>query len=199
MVNYSNIFVNEGLTYHSYKELVTDRLARGMTTGTDHSAPMLHYSKMNLQRMKRVEKTVQLLPELQQALSALKSSYRLLIISEGWCGDAAQLVPVFQELALQFPDKLDLRLVLRDQHLELIDAHLTHGGRAIPLLLLINEKDEQIAQWGPRPVILQELLQQWKKDEADLFKLAEKLHLWYAKDHTVHTQNELSQLFGRLR
>lgn len=199
MVNYSNIFVNEGLSYSSYKELVTKRLENGQTTGEDSSEAMLHYSKMNLQRMKRVEKTIQLLPELEKELLALTDRYRLLIITEGWCGDAAQLVPVFQQIALQFPEKLELRLVLRDQHLELMDAHLTNGGRAIPVMLVINEKGEQIAKWGPRPAILQELLGGWKKEESDLFKVAEKLHHWYAKDQTRHTQEELSQVFRSLK
>lgn len=198
MVNYSNIFVNEGLSYPAYRELIDSLLEKGQTTGDDHSEAMLHYTMMNVQRMKRVEKTAVLNEALTEKISTLANRYNLLVISEGWCGDAAQIVPLFEMMTAIRPQKFDLRFVLRDQHLPLIDAHLTNGGRAIPVLLILNEAGELLVKWGPRPEAAQQLLNGLKAEITDKFELAEKLHLWYAKDKTHAIQYELLQLVSGL-
>ncbi len=199
MTEYRNIFDKEALTYEAYRKLVDDLLAAGKTTGEDHSEAMLHYSKMNVQRMNRVEKTAILNEELTEALAQLKGAYDLLVITEGWCGDAAQIVPVIYKMTQASGGKLSLRLVLRDQNLPLIDAHLTNGGRAIPVLLILDKEGNlMLPKWGPRPVALQELMGEWKKEGVVMPELAEKLHGWYAKDKTQHTQKELIALIKQL-
>lgn len=199
MVNYSNIFDKEAMAYQSYRNLVNELLAEGKTTGPDHSEAMLHYTKMNVQRMNRVDKTTVLSNELLNALTSLKGKYKLLLITEGWCGDAAQIVPVIHQMVLAAPDKLELKLTLRDQNLPLIDAHLTNGGRAIPVLLVLDEEGNVLLpKWGPRPAVLQALMGEWKKEGIEMPELAEKLHGWYAKDKTVATQQELSELLKQL-
>ncbi|RZK50844.1 MAG: thioredoxin family protein [Pedobacter sp.] len=191
MSNYSNYF-QAGLSYPVYKQLIVDLLAAQKTTGQDHSEFMLHYSKMNLQRMNRVEKTTELLPELSTYLKSFNKPLNFLVITEGWCGDAAQIVPVIQKMVEVNPQLFNLRCVLRDENLELIDAHLTNGGRAIPVLLLLDEEGDLIGEkWGPRPAILQDLLNTWKTEGVVMPELAEKIHAWYAKDKTVATQQSL--------
>ncbi|WEK19105.1 MAG: thioredoxin family protein [Candidatus Pedobacter colombiensis] len=199
MINYNDIFNAEGLSYLAYRNLIDELLAAKKTTGSDHSDAMLHYTKMNVQRMNRVDKTVQLSEELFSGLNAIEGNYRFLVISEGWCGDAAQIVPVFDKMATAFPDKFDLKFVLRDTNLPLIDAHLTNGGRAIPVLLVLDNDGKVITKWGPRPQMLQDLLAEWKSQESDMMALAEKLHAWYAKDKTKTTQQELAALFSSLQ
>ncbi len=198
MINYTNIFVNEGMTYQEYRNLINELLLNHKTTGPDDSDAMLHYTKMNVQRMNRVDKTVKLNDTFLDVLGAVKNKYRFLVISEGWCGDAAQIVPVFDKIAASFTDKFELRFVLRDKNLPLIDAHLTKGGRAIPVLLILDEKGNVVKKWGPRPDILQELLAGWKRDSSDMMEIAEKLHGWYAKDKTRTTQQELMEIFRDL-
>lgn len=197
-MNYSNIFVNDGITYADYRSLVDQELKSGKTTGTDHSADMLHYSKMNVQRMSRVDKTVSLTADFMKVLEHVKGDYQILVITEGWCGDAAQIVPLLPKIATAFPDNFELRFVLRDQHLSLIDAHLTNGGRAIPAVLVINDSGELVFKWGPRPQILQNLLKSWKQETTDMKIIAELLHGWYAKDKTLSTQLELQEAFSKL-
>lgn len=199
MSNYSDIFENKGIPYANYREKITQLLSQGKTTGTDHSEAMLHYTKMNLQRMNRVEKTTVLNDQLLQVIDHLKGKYKFLVISEGWCGDAAQIVPVIDKIVSAMPDKFDLKLVWRDQNLELIDAHLTNGGRAIPVLLILDEKgDLVLPKWGPRPQILQDLLLNWKKETTDMLVIAEQLHGWYAKDKTQAIQKELTEVLSQL-
>jgi len=198
MVNYSNIFVNEGLSYSRYRDLIDSLLKNGKTTGEDHSEALLNYTKLNVMRMNRVDKTTILNEQLISAVNSIKKHYRLLVITEGWCGDAAQIVPVFNKIAEMATDRFELAFVLRDTNLPLIDAHLTKGGRAIPKLLVLDNDGVLVAEWGPRPAILQQLLFGWKSEEPDMLIVAEKLHLWYAKDKTQTTQQEIAALFKEL-
>lgn len=200
MLNYSNIFDKEALDYASYRNLVDELLAKGQTTGPDNSEAMLHYSKMNVQRMNRVDKTTVLGEELLSTLEKIEGKYRFLVITEGWCGDAAQIVPIINKVVLAAPDKFELKLTLRDKNLSLIDAHLTNGGRAIPVLLILDEEGNLVLpKWGPRPAILQNLIAEWKKEAVEMPELAEKLHSWYAKDKTLTTQQELNDLLEQLK
>jgi len=199
MVNYREIFEEQGIDYLTYRQLIDELLDKGHTTGTDNSEDMLHYSKMNVHRMNRVDKTASLNTTLTSTITGLKGNYKLLVITEGWCGDAAQIIPVFNKIATTAPGKFELKFVLRDKNLPLIDAHLTNGGRAIPVLLVLNETAEKVlTSWAPRPQILQELLKEWKKETTEMPLIAEKLHGWYAKDKTQTTQAELGELLSRL-
>ncbi len=82
MINYSNIFDKEALDYTSYRNLIDELLAKGETTGPDNSEAMLHYTKMNVQRMNRVDKTTVLGEELLVTLQKIEGKYRFLVITE---------------------------------------------------------------------------------------------------------------------
>ncbi|RYF12272.1 MAG: thioredoxin family protein [Flavobacteriales bacterium] len=197
MVNYSEIFSEQGIDYQTYRALVDQLLLEGKATGD--VTYDLHYTKMNVQRMSRVDKTASLTEELTATIDQLKTTYKFLVITEGWCGDAAQIVPVFNKIATASLGKIDLKFVLRDKNLPLIDAHLTNGGRAIPVLIILNEEADQVlATWAPRPQVLQELLKEWRQETTEMTILAEKLHSWYAKDKTLSTQAELNEVLKGL-
>ncbi len=197
MVNYSEIFSERGMDYQTYRTLVNQLLLEGKATG--EVTYDLHYTKMNVQRMSRVDKTISLNDKLVSVINNLKRKYKFLVITEGWCGDAAQIVPVFNKITVASHGKIELKFVLRDQNLPLIDAHLTNGGRAIPVLLVLDENAEKVLNsWGPRPKVLQNLLKEWKKETTEMQILAEKLHGWYAKDRTQSTQTEILELFKKL-
>jgi len=197
MINYSEIFSEQGTDYQTYRALVDQLLLEGKATGD--VTYDLHYTKMNVQRMSRVDKTASLTEELTGTIDQLKTTYKFLVITEGWCGDAAQIVPVFNKIATASLGKIDLKFVLRDKNLPLIDAHLTNGGRAIPVLIILNEEADQVlATWAPRPQVLQELLKEWRQETTEMTILAEKLHSWYAKDKTLSTQAELNEVLKGL-
>ena len=198
MVNYSEIFNAQGMDYQTYRALVDQLLLEGKSTS--EASYDLHYTNMNVQRMTRVDKTVNLTDELSSIIDQFKANYKFLVITEGWCGDAAQIIPVFNKIAVASLGKIDLKFVLRDKNLPLIDAHLTDGGRAIPVLIVLNDTADQVlATWAPRPKVLQELLKEWKKETTEMPVLAEKLHSWYAKDKTQSTQAELIELLKGLK
>ncbi|HLX65600.1 MAG TPA: thioredoxin family protein, partial [Puia sp.] len=83
-------YLQKSITYDAYKQLVEDLLAAGKATGPQQSEAMVHYSQLNVQRMHRVEKTIQILPEVKEQLLRVSRPQTWLVLSEGWCGDAAQ-------------------------------------------------------------------------------------------------------------
>ncbi|MDX1906643.1 MAG: thioredoxin family protein [Bacteroidia bacterium] len=187
------------MSYAEYRDLVSTLLAAGRTTGPASSEALLHYTKLNVQRMNRLDKTVVLGEALQVAVQTLPEPYTWLVISEGWCGDAAQILPVLAAAAEASLGRIELRIVLRDQHLDLMDQHLTRGGRAIPKLLVLRTEDlALLATWGPKPQPAQE--QFWAQKEAGIsYELrSETLHRWYAQDKTLTLQAELTALMGQL-
>lgn len=186
-------------TYAAYRQLIDELLTQGRTTGPNQSDALLHYAKLNEQRMSRLDKTVQLLPELTTELARLQGQYVWLVITEGWCGDAAQLVPVIDTLARASGGHLVTRYLLRDENPDLMDRYLTGGSRSIPKLVVLDANSlMEVAQWGPRPAEAQQLLLTLKAAGATHEQYAERIHAWYAKDKTRSTQLELLALLRQL-
>lgn len=185
------------ITYTQYRELIDKLLAENKTTGTNHSPEMVEYTRLNLHRMSRMEKTVKLDDELVQVLLSVQTKMIWVVLTEAWCGDAAQSLPALVKIADASP-LIDLQLLLRDENEEVMDAYLTNGGRSIPKLIALEaETLKQIGTWGPRPEPAQQLFMEMKRQELPFKELAEKLHTWYAKDRSQTLQNEFKHLLRK--
>ena len=92
-----------------------------------------------------------------ERVAAVPGDWHLLVLSEEWCGDAVNTVPVVAKLAA-FSPNLELRVLARDENLDLMDAHLTGTSRSIPIVILLDDEYRERAWWGPRPTALQVLL-----------------------------------------
>ncbi|MBT2556499.1 thioredoxin family protein [Hymenobacter sp. ISL-91] len=182
-------------TYAQYRQLIDELMAKDQTTGETQSPELTAYAKLNIQRMQRLDKKAELLPELQQALEALERNYAWLIITEGWCGDAAQIVPVLEKMAQTSNGRISTYYLLRDENLDLMDQYLTNGGRAIPKLLVLHpDTRTEVTNWGPRPAEAQDLVLELKAAGVDHDQMAEKVHGWYAHNKTQAIQHELLTL-----
>lgn len=115
------------------------------------------------------------------------------MISEGWCGDAAQLLPVFDKMAEQSEGKIELRIVLRDENEELMNLFLTNKSKSIPKLIVINKATSgALAHWGPRPDGAVELIEAYKKQHGVIDEtLKADLQIWYLHDKGVAAQSEV--------
>ena len=111
-------------TYQAYKDLVKTLLLEGKSTGPNQSEDLTNYSLLNDKRMKRLDKTIKILDDTKQFLKTIKSPQTWLVLTEGWCGDAAQNLPVIHKMA-EVNSNINLQLVLRDENLELMDLFLT--------------------------------------------------------------------------
>ncbi|MCY3809600.1 MAG: thioredoxin family protein [Gemmatimonadetes bacterium] len=90
---------------------------------------------------------------------AVPGRWRLLALSEDWCGDAVNILPVIARLAETLPD-VELRVLSRDENPDLMDAHLTDGrSRSIPVVIVYDDRYREFGWWGPRP----RELQRWVK------------------------------------
>lgn len=181
--------------YAEYRQLVDQLLAAGKTTGPTQNEDLLAYARLNQQRMVRLEKTVQVQPDLQAAVQQLPRRYVWLVITEGWCGDAAQLVPVLDAVAKASDGQIETRYLLRDEHLPLMDRYLTNGSRSIPKLVVLRADTlTEAAVWGPRSAPAHQLVLRLKAEGLPLKEAATQLHAWYAQDKTLTTQQELLAL-----
>lgn len=180
-------------SYLEYRKMVSDLLRDEKSTGNEQSPELTHYTTLNETRMNRLDKTMKILPEVAARLKQLKGEYIWLVISEGWCGDAAQLLPIFDKMATASEGAIDLKIVLRDENEEFMNLFLTNKARAIPKLVLINrETGSALAHWGPRPKGATDLIVNYKKEHGLLDETAKSdLQLWYLHDKGQSTQSEI--------
>jgi len=185
-----------GITYTSFRTMIDELVAEGKTTGTDQSPSMIDYTALNAQRMKRIDKTYTPNQSILSEMKKRQNDLLLLTITESWCGDAAQTTPVVSALAEAA--HIPLRFVLRDENLELIDQHLTNGGRSIPIILLLDSKSYQvIGSWGPRPSEVQHMVMEYKKLpelKPAYSEFSKQVQLWYARDKYQSIEREFSEL-----
>lgn len=188
--------LSNSYSYTEYRKLVTDLLAEGKSTGDEQSEDLTNYSSLNETRMNRLEKTIKITDSTISKLQNLRKNYIWLVISEGWCGDAAQLLPIIYKMATASNNKIELKIVLRDENPDLMNLFLTNGGKAIPKLIIIDkEKLEVIADWGPRPKGAVELVTNYKKEFGVIDEtIKTNLQLWYLHDKGISTQDEIMEI-----
>jgi len=117
--------------------------------------------------------------------------WNLIAIAEDWCGDASNLVPIFARLAEASP-LIDLRIVKRDEHPELMDLYLTNGSRSIPVVVIMDEAFQPVGRWGPRPAELQEfVITEKRAGERPASEIYKDARRWYARDRGETTLREV--------
>jgi hypothetical protein len=182
-------------SYLEYQQLIHELLDSGKVTGDDQSESLLEYTRLNMHRMHRWEKTFSPNPVLIKKIAELKSPMRWVVITEGWCGDAAQQIPVIEKLATYNPT-ITTHYVLRDENPDFMDLFLTNGSKSIPVWICLDEKSELIWKWGPRPLAAAEMLQLLKNEGVDVSVQKQELHSWYAKNKHYAFQSEIEHLLA---
>ena len=190
--------IDKAMSYTEYRDLLDRLFSNGKTTGNNHSEAMLNYAKLNIQRMNRLDKKIVISEGLHNLVEAYKGPSMIwLILTEGWCGDAAQNLPMLNKVE-QLSSKIELRFILRDERLDIMDKFLTNGGRSIPKLIALRRDNlEVIGTWGPRPKPAQDMLVAFKKQvNGNYEEFNKSLQLWYAKDKTNTMQQEFIDLLS---
>ncbi len=149
----------------------------------------LEYYQLAKTRMQRVDKTYHTAAELTETLASKKFGGKILIISEGWCGDAAMIIPVIHRF---FEGKNEVQITYRDQN-NLIDSYLTNGAKSIPMVLILDENNEVISHWGPRPKSGMQLLEKHKANPEtyDAEEFHNDLQIYYTKNKGLDIITEL--------
>lgn len=196
MTPITNEHIKNGFAYDEFRQMGKDLLAQNKTTGSNHSEGYMHYSKLNDHRMDRLDKTVTINDEVITALKSIKRPMVWVVLSELWCGDAAQNVPVLAKMADASKNKVRLSLLLRDENPEVMDAYLTNGGKSIPKLIALDaETREELFTWGPRPREAQQILIDFRAagSPADV-DYKKDIQIWYIKNHAQGLQSEFLDL-----
>jgi Thioredoxin len=187
-------YIEKAMTFAEYAGLIDGLLADGKTTGANQSEALFGYAKLNKQRMQRLEKTVELNEGVLKAAKSLDRKIVWLILTEGWCGDAAQNLPVIEKIAAESVN-IETRYLLRDEHLELMDSFLIGGSRSIPkLIALYALTHEVLGSWGARPNAAQELFLEMKSRGLEKPLILENMQRWYNADKSESIQAEFETL-----
>lgn len=180
------------MNYVEYQQLC-EKVVNDPNPQEPYTNPLyMHYAKLNVSRMSRWWKTIELQEELAANVKSISSPQCWIIIAEPWCGDAAPAVPLLVKLAEVNP-MIRYDIQLRDQEPFLINQYLTNGGKSIPKLIVRDGAGNDLYTWGPRPVSAQALVDALMKENVDLETKALRLQDWYNKDKGVQMQQELME------
>ena len=187
--------LQHAVAYSEYRSLVADHVENKSNTGPEQSEALYQYTLLNDSRMRRLDKTTRVPEEVEKAFSSFTGNQTWLVLTESWCGDAAQSMPMMQKLADIAPN-IDFKVALRDEHLELMDQFLTNGGRSIPKLIVIdNDTNEVMNSWGPRPSKATAMAADYKaKHGAFTPEFKQDLQVWYNKDKGENIATDLVAL-----
>lgn len=187
--------LEKGMGYQAYRQLVAELAEQGKTTGPNQTEALSNYTMLNDRRMRRFDKTVKVGAEIGEKIGSLKKNIALLVLTESWCGDAAPALPVMHKVT-ELNDRIELKIVLRDENLELMNHFLTNGSMSIPKLVLWDSANKEVLDdWGPRPKPAAQLVADHKAKNGTLLpEIKEEIQLWYNKDKGQTMLEELTSL-----
>ncbi|MDP3359215.1 MAG: thioredoxin family protein [Lutibacter sp.] len=186
--------LNNTISYSAYRNLIKNLIAEGKSTGMEQSEDHLTFSILNDKRMDRLDKTLDISTATKNSLDNLNKGFTFLVIAEGWCGDAAQILPIINKVS-EASDNIDFKIVLRDENEDLMNQFLTNGSKSIPKVLILDQENNVLDSWGPRPGIASKMVVDYKAQNGSLDEEFKKnLQIWYNKDKGNNTQNELLSL-----
>ncbi len=180
------------MDYETYSQYAESQLTN---ISNDPANPMRVYGETNLHIIQRLKKKVLLTGDLVQALAQSRPMI-FLVLTEGYCGDSAQNLAVIGKMQEMFPQKVEVKIILRDKHLDIAD-HCFHT-RAIPTLICLEKETlKENFIWGNRPKPAQQIMDDLKAKKASQEEKSVAWHRWYAFDGTLTLQRELMELIRR--
>lgn len=184
--------LSQAISYEDYRTMVNQLALEGKASGPNQTEALANYTMLNDRRMKRFDKTVKVSEEQIETIKKLDRETIFLVLTESWCGDASPSLPVMNKIA-QNTDKLNFKVVLRDEHVDLMNRFLTNGAMSIPKLIILDkETKEVLGDWGPRPQPAAQMVLDHKAQYGKIMpELKEELQQWYNKDKGQTILNEL--------
>lgn len=189
--------IRKAMSYRAFRELTDDMAAQGKTTGHQQTESLIRYTLLNSRRMKRWDKTFYLPKRAIDRIKSVDRKIYWLVLTESWCGDAAPTMPVMNTIAELNPN-IQLGVLLRDEHLDLMERFRTDGALSIPKLISVDQKTGDIlGEWGPRPAQAAEMVREYKEKYGALTpEFREELQRWYNTDKGKSTLQELLDLLS---
>lgn len=94
-------------------------------------------------------------------LRGISRDVHILGISESWCGDCIRQLPIMARMCAVNPH-LQLRIIDRDNHLDVMERYLFNGAQAIPVFVFFNKNFIEVGNWKARPRPCQDIIARGK-------------------------------------
>lgn len=186
--------LDKSISFEEYYKIAEQHAIEGKTSGENQSEELIEYSKLNFSRLKRSYKITAPSEDVLKTVDCLNEKMIWIVLTETWCGDAAQNIAVLAKIAESNP-AISFRLLFRDENLDVIDNYLTNGGRAIPKLICLDHELNELGTWGPRPAFIQNWFNEEKmKPGANMDELKIEIQQKYNEDKGKTLQKEMVQL-----
>ena len=182
-------FTAKGLTYEKYIALWEAHIAQPLKGLDKQARKNLFYAKYNMERAGRVIDAYNMDEKLASLIDAVSEPQRWMVLTEDWCVDSAYALPIIFRAVSRNPH-INMRILLRDDNLDIMDQYLTDGGRGIPKLVVFDADGQELFQWGPRPQALKQMREVWKAEGVEGAMLSQKGAEWYDAGgwHEVETE-----------
>lgn len=202
MNNITQTIIDAGISYEEYHRFIASLVTNRETEA--YSVDEINLTRMNIIRQDRLDKTIKVFDFAKGFIPGMERSQTWLVISEPWCEDSAQVLPVLNKLA-SLNDKLEFKIISREEYPSIMDAFLTDASRSIPIVIILDgDSGRVLGKWGPRPFIAQGMilkgLEQYhameESKEKKIFHrdLMTKLQKWYAQDKSNSIQEEFTRV-----
>lgn len=187
-----NTYLEKGYNFEDYLEQIEDELERQIEL--DDPKELVPYFALNLKQSRDIRKNFRYNPGMEKKAKSYDTDLKFLIISEGWCEDAAQIVPIVDRLAETIG--VECKIVFRDENIELMEEYHTNGSHSIPIIIGVTQEGEEAFSFGPRPAKAMEFTNRFKKDPDKYSKddFIEDLDRFYLENHGQDIISEILEL-----
>lgn len=190
--------MHNGLTFEQYIAIWQERLAQPMKGMDREARRYLFYRRYNMERAGRVEAAYEMSDALKAAVDAIDAPQSWLVLTEDWCVDSAFSLPIISE-AISHNPNVNMRILLRDENLDVMDRYLTNGGRSIPKLVVFDEAGQELMDWGPRPDALTRARAAWASEGVEGAMISQRSITWYEAGGWHHVDAELADALNTVR
>ena len=167
----------EGMSFAAFLERAHDG-----KEANDPADPYAPGRPLNYSRMTRHQASYAPTEAMTAAMQTITTPQTWVVITEDWCGDSAQTLPVIDAIAALNP-LVELRILDRDTYPQAMDLYLTNGSRSVPMVIAFatGGTPEQRWVWGPRPEAAKLAVAAWKTQFAVNTEWYPLLHAWYVQ------------------
>ena len=148
------------------------------------------YSKYNIERQARVDALWEPSQAFIDAVDHAPGPATWLFITDDWCVDSAYSLPLVR-WATERRDDLALRILMKDDHLDILDHFLTNGKRSIPKWIGLTETGEVQFSWGPQPEEIRAIRQNLMDSGAEGKIVSSTTVDWYADHGWTYVEKEM--------
>lgn len=189
---FTSAVLDTALSYPEFRTLVGQLAQERRTSGPDQLPLLIRTTEQNQALLDQAYQ-FPLLPELVEAARGLARPWRWAVLAEAWCGDTAHHLPVLAHLAEASNQRIDLRVLLRSEHPDLMAEYQTNGKNSIPKLICLDAATlTELGTWGPRPAAAQALSDRLHADSnLPITQLIKQMNAWADADQGQALQQEL--------